>query len=59
MIAGFVLLSLLLWIAPFIICLDQGYKKNRVALGWICAIFLGWMGVIIMLILEPYQPYQR
>gem|GEM_PF-5095491 len=42
------------WIIPLIICVSQGNRKNRVALGWICGLLLGWIGVVIMLILEPY-----
>jgi hypothetical protein len=51
----FALLAIVLWIVPGIICISQGNQKNRAGLGWICALFLGWIGVVIMLILEPYN----
>lgn len=48
-----IFLVVVFWVIPIWICVDLGNKKNRSGAGWACGIILGWLGVVIMAILDP------
>lgn len=60
---GFVGL-VLLWIlamllVPLWISVHLGNKKGQQVLGWVVGTFLGWIGVVIMLVISPSLDVQR
>lgn len=46
------IILLILYILAVIICAKLGNKKGRRDLGWIVGLFLGWLGVVIMLVVS-------
>ncbi|MDA8198906.1 MAG: zinc ribbon domain-containing protein [Thermaerobacter sp.] len=55
----FLLLSLSITVAAVWVSVHLGNKKGMVALGWILGIFLGWIGVVIMLVIPASAEAQR
>lgn len=48
----FLIFGFIWWVLPVIFAVKIGNKKNRVGLGWMFGILLGWIGVIIMACLK-------
>ncbi len=53
------LFALFMWLAPIWICVHVGNTKGHTLLGWVVGLFLGWIGVIIMLLVAPSFEVQR
>ena len=50
---GVLLILFLIWGIPIWICVHLGNQKNRETAGWVCGIILGWIGVVVMAVLDP------
>ncbi len=54
-----ILFVLALWIAPIIVAGKMGSRKGRGGLGVLLGVILGWIGVIIIAVIEPTPDVQR
>ncbi len=50
---------LLLWILPVWVSVHLGNQKGHSLAGWLLGLFLGWIGVIIMVVISPSPEAQR
>lgn len=54
-----ILMVLVFWVAPIWIAASLGKSRGRYLLGFVLGIALGWIGVIIIAILEPTAEFRR
>jgi uncharacterized membrane protein HdeD (DUF308 family) len=51
--AGLAVFTLVFWVLPVYIAVQQGKAKNRN--GWAWGLLLGWLGVVALALLPPVE----
>ena len=54
-----ILMLLVFWVAPIWVATSIGKSRGRQLLGFLLGIVLGWIGVIIIAVLEPTAEFRR
>ncbi len=54
-----IFMVLIFWVAPIFVAGSLGRTRGRYLLGFVLGIVLGWIGVIIIAVLEPTSEIRR